>query len=194
MSYFFGKLRAMRSSSKLILCAGVSLALAGCGASNAVTTGSLFGGNPTSSAPSQVQAPKTATPSDRAVYVAANVTRAQRCGFFFDAEQVKASFLASEQAAGTPPDVMQKITRDYDMTRAQLRPVIASDEAYCTEGRNREVKAALTRQLAGDFNPPQRRQDVNIGMFDHQKRNTELDGEAVFERSRRNNSQTVGGN
>lgn len=180
----------MRIILPMILSSGVSLALAGCGASNALTTGSLFGGN--SSGPAQVQAPKAVTPSDRAVYVAANITRAQRCGFFFDPEQVKVNFIAAEQAAGTTPDVMQKITREFDATRAQLAPVIAKDDAYCTEGRTREVKAALTRHLAGDFNPPQRRQDINIGIFDHQKRDTPLDGEAVFERRR--SQASTGGN
>lgn len=182
----------MRTSIHVILSAGACLALAGCGASNALTTGSVLGGG--SSGPAQVQAPQTVTPSDRAVYVAANVARAQRCGFFFDAEQVKASFLAAEQASGTAPDMMQKITREFDTTRAQLAPVIARDEGYCTEGRNREVKAALTRQLAGDFNPPRSRQDVNIGMFDHQKKNAPMDGEAVFDRSRRTTQPSMGGN
>ena len=181
----------MRITLPMILSSGVCFALAGCGASNALTTGSLFGGG--SNGPAQVQAPKVVTPSDRAVYVAANITRAQRCGFFFDPDQVKASFIAAEQAAGATPDVMQKITRDFDTTRAQLAPVIAKDDAYCTEGRTREVKAALTRQLAGDFNPPQRRQDLNISILEHQKKDGgPLDGEAIFEKRR--SQPTMGGN
>lgn len=189
----FGILTRMRISLPSIVSSGICLALAGCGAGNALTTGSLFGGN--SSGPAQVQAPKQTTPSDRAVYVAANVTRAQRCGFVFDPDQMRNNFMAAEQAAGTAPDVLQKIMREYDGTRAQLAPVIARDEGYCTEGRAREVKAALSRQLAGDFNPPQKRGDVAVGWFEHQKKNAPLNGEAVFDRSARpNQQQTMGGN
>lgn len=169
----------MRDKTSTILCL-LSLAgmLAGCGIGSSLSTGSVLGGSQTAAAP----APKPISPSERALYVGATVARAQRCGFYFEPEQVKASYIAAESQAGTPPEIVQKATKEFDFTRQSILAAAAKDEAYCTEGRTREVKAALNRQLAGDFNPPQKRQDVNIGLFDHQKREV-FKGDDVFERA-----------
>ena len=163
---------------------GLVAALGGCGSGNSLTTGSLFGSG---SGPDQAAAPapKPITPSERALYVGASVARAQRCGFFFNADEVKTNYLASEEQAGTAPDVIAKVTKEFDFTRQSVLAAAAKDETYCTEGRNREVKAALTRQLAGDFSPPRAREDVNISLFDHQKRNQPLNGERIFDQSQR---------
>lgn len=163
-------------------------ALAGCGSGPSLSTGSLIG----NSSSAQPAAPKPTTATDRALLVGATSARAQRCGFVFDPEQLKANFLAAEQQAGTPPDQLPKITREFDFTRQSVLTAIAKDEAYCTDGRNREVKAALTRQLAGDFNPPQRRNDINVGWFEHQKKEQPFDGNQVFERSTKQ-QRTLGG-
>ena len=168
--------------------AAAACALAGCGSGNALSTGSLIGG-----AGAAPNGPKPVTASDRAVYVAANVARAQRCGFYFDPEQVKANYTASEQQAGTAPDAMQKVLKEYDVTRQAVLSATANDAGYCTEGRTREVKSALARQLAGDFNPPQKRQDVNVGWFDHQKQNAPFDGNKVFDSSSKKQGP-IGGN
>ena len=173
----------MRTTIVTILAVtSLAAALGGCGSGNSLTTGSLFGSG---SGPDQPVAPKPITPSERALYVGANVARAQRCGFFFNAEEVKANYLASEQEAGTAPDVVAKVTKEFDFTRQSVLAAAAKDDTYCTEGRNREVKAALTRQLAGDFSPPRVREDVNISLFDHQKRNQPLNGERIFDASQR---------
>lgn len=163
---------------------GLAAAVGGCGSSSGLTTGSLFGSG---SGPDQAAAaaPKPITPSERALYVGANVARAQRCGFFFNPEEVKANYLASEQQAGTPPEVVGKVTKEYDFTRQSVLTAAAKDETYCTEGRTREVKAALTRQLAGDFSPPRARADLNLSLFDHQKREQPLNGERIFDQSQR---------
>ncbi len=168
--------------------AAAAAGVAGCGGGSSLSTGSLIGGPDAAQA-----APKPVTASDRAVYTAANVARAQRCGFYFDPEQVKANYLASEQQAGTSPDAMPKLTKEYDATRQAVLSATANDSAYCTEGRTREVKATLTRQLAGDFNPPQKRQDLNVGWFDHQKSTAPLDGNRVFDASQKKQGP-VGGN
>jgi hypothetical protein len=133
--------------------ASLTAVIAGCGSGGGLTTGSIFGGSSDASA-SQVAAPKPTTPTDRALQVAAVSARAQRCGFNFDAEQLKQSYLASEAQAGTPPDQIQKVTKEYDYTRSSVWSTVARDDGYCTEGRAREVKASLTRHLAGDFTPP----------------------------------------
>lgn len=168
----------MRYQTALILItSGLAVLLAGCGAGSSLTTGSLMGG----SGSSQPAAGKPITPTDRALHVGATVARAQRCGFVFDPEQVRASFFAAEQQAGATPDVLQKVQKEFDFTRQSILTAIAKDDAYCTEGRNREVKAALNRQLAGDFSPPRPRQQVEVGLFEHQKRNEAFDGNKIFD-------------
>jgi hypothetical protein len=175
----------MRTTLTMILAAaGLAGLLSACGAGSGLTTSSVMG-----SGKSEPQAPKPVTASERALYAAANVARAQRCGFFFDPEQVRANYLAAEQAGGTPPDQMQRVTREFDQTRQAVLASAARDDAYCTEGRTREVKAVLTRQLAGDFNPPQKRPELNVGWFEHQRREQALDGQKVFDASQKRQNQ-----
>src|SRR5262249_29273801 len=111
------------------------------------------------------------------------VARAQRCGFYFQPEQVRSSFLAAEEQGGATPDVMQKVTREFDYTRQSVLAAAAQDEGYCTEGRTREVKAALNRQLAGDFNLPQKRQEMSISWYEHQSKGEKFNGATVFDKS-----------
>ena len=105
------------ATAALLVVAG---SLAGCGASSSpgLATGSLFGSSDKeATAPPP---PKVVTPTDRVVQVATTIARAQRCGFVFDPEQLKASFLAAEAQAGTPPDDMPKLTREFDFTRSKV--------------------------------------------------------------------------
>lgn len=135
---------------------------AGCGSNSgpSLMTGSLFGsGDKVAEAP----APKPVTPSERALQVATTTARAQRCGFVFDPEQLRSNYLAAEAQAGTPPDQIQRVTKEFDTLRGSVAKVISADDAYCTEGRTREVKASLTRHLAGDFNPTASRQVASGG-------------------------------
>lgn len=148
------------SASSLLIACGAALLLAACGAGNSLTTGSLFGG-PKEEAPA---APKPITQADRLAQVAATSARAQRCSFYFDADQLKASWLASEQAEATP-EQMQKLEREYEVLRAKVLVAISGEDGYCTEGRSRDIKASLTRHLAGDFNPPQVKTAQNGGTY-----------------------------
>lgn len=173
----------MRQILSMILGLGLlATTIAACGNSGGLSTSSILGGG--SSAP---PAPKPVTASDRALYVGATVARAQRCGFIFDPEQVRANFIAAEAQAGTPPDQVQKVTREFDFTRKSVLDSTVKDETYCTEGRAREVKAALGRQLAGDYSPPQKRQVMDVSWHEHQARRDTFKGEDVFERSGRPN-------
>ncbi len=175
----------MQTRSSAILCFTVlTLGLGACGGSGGgLTTGSLFGSK--SSEPSGLQPPKPITPTDRAVYVGATVARAQRCGFYFNPEEVRNNYIAAETQVGTPPEGVQRATKEFDFTRQSVIAGAAKDDGYCTEGRTREVKAALTRQLAGDFNPPQARSTVDVGWYDHQKESRSLDGNKVFDASQK---------
>ena len=167
----------------VLLVGGLSLAVASCGSSNALTTGSVSG----PSAASAAGAPQSATPSERALYVAATVSRAQRCGFHFFPDQIRTSYISAETSAGTPPEMIARITKEYDFTRSSVTGSIAREEGYCTEGRSREVKAALARLHAGDFNPPAAKPEPGLlGWLDNSgapDRRTRLDGEKVFDDS-----------
>lgn len=168
-----------RATSILALFAASALAvgLAACGASNALTTGTLMGGG------DSAKGPKPITPSDRALYVGSTVARAQRCGFYFDPDQLRTNYIAAETQAGTPPDQVERATKEFDFTRQSVLTAAAKDDAYCTEGRTREVKTALGKQLAGDFNPPQKRPEIDVNFADHQRRERPFDGQKVFDAS-----------
>lgn len=180
MPQVFGNLSPMSYRRPTILAAlAATVALAGCGAGASLSTGSLGGQK---AAPG----PKPVTASDRALYVATTVARAQRCGFYFNPDEVKANYLAAEAQAGTPPEVVQKVTKEFDYARGTVASAAAEDEGYCTEGKTREVKAALTRQIAGDFNPPQSKQQMDVSWFDSNTRRPEkFDTEAIFDESKR---------
>ena len=147
----------------LLLALAGTAAGCGSGTGSGLTTGSLFGGE--KAAAVAAPAPKPVTPSDRAVQVAATTARAQRCGFYFEPEQLKASYLAAEEQGGLPPDQLQKITKEFDTTRVAVVNAVAKDDGYCTEGRAREIKASLNRHLAGDFNPAATKQASGGGGF-----------------------------
>ena len=146
-----------------LLLLGIVATAAGCGSGSGsgLTTGALF-----SEKPAEPTAPKPISASDRALQVAATTARAQRCGYYFEPEQLRAAYLASEQQAGLPPEQIAKITKEFDYSRSTVASTVAQDSNYCTEGRARDIKASLTRHLAGDFNPPQARQVAGGGMFD----------------------------
>ena len=99
------------------------------------------------------------------------------------------SYLATEAQSGTPPDQVQKVTKEFDYTRQNVLAAVVKDDTYCTEGRNREVKAALTRYLAGEFNPPQRQQALDVKWNEHQAKRETFKGEDVFDRAQRPRQQ-----
>jgi hypothetical protein len=131
---------------KMLALPGIAALLAGCsGSGTGLTTGSLFG----SSAES---APAVETPSIRAAQVAAVSARAAKCGYNYDPVRLKSGFLAAEARAGAPDAA--KLEREYDTIRAKVASTIAADDDYCTDNRTREIKADLTRHMAGDYTPP----------------------------------------
>ena len=136
--------------TRLALPLALSLALAGCSGSSALTTGSLFGGNE-KAAPAPA-APRN-DPSSRAFQVGAVTARAQKCGFNFDAEKLRTSYLAAEAQLGTPVEEIAKAERLVGSARATVAKVIAPAEDYCSDERVAYIRGDLTRHLAGDFTP-----------------------------------------
>jgi hypothetical protein len=139
-----------RTVSGLVCVVATGLMLAGCGNSQGVTTASILGGSAEAAGTEQ----KPAKPEDRAVQVAAVSARAAKCGYNFDARRLKANYLASEQSTGVQGLQLTQIDQLYDKTNTAVRLTIQSDADFCTESKTREIKADLTRYLAGDFSPP----------------------------------------
>ncbi len=122
------------------LCAGVTLAVvvSGCSGGGGMTTASLLG---------TPEKPQLDEPTERALHSASISARASKCGYNFDAGRLRESFLAAEAANGATPEQMTKLGQSYDFTRATVSKQIAQPEEYCTEGKTREVSAALTKPL-----------------------------------------------
>jgi hypothetical protein len=105
-------------------------------------------------------------PMARPIAVAWTSARAARCGFYFDPAKLKASYLAYE-AKQSGPDQLAKAEKSYDTTFKTIRDRVSRDPEYCTNSKSREIKADLTRHLAGDFAPklPQPKVAESCGFF-----------------------------
>lgn len=152
-----------------------ALGLTACGNGGGVTTGSLFG----SSQPKPVTDERT----ERALEVAATSARASRCGYNFDPARLRYAYLAYETAQGGTPEQVAKAEKVFDYTRASLAEKIAKEENFCTEAKTKEVKASLTKNLAGDFSATPKKvvAEVPTGWFSAPLRNEPIDREKIFD-------------
>lgn len=130
---------------------GLALALAACSsASSGLTTGSLLPG-----------ASKPADPvADRALQVGATSARAAKCGYNFDPAKLRSSYLAYE--AGQEGAAAAKAEKLFDATRVSVGSKITDPSEYCSEDKTTEIKADLTRHLAGDFNPSKKKAQATL--------------------------------
>lgn len=78
--------------------------------------------------------------------------RAMKCGYNFDPFKLKTSFLAAEQAGGTTDLV--SVEKVYDTAYNGVIKGAATKSEYCSDNKTAEIKADLSRHLAGDYNPP----------------------------------------
>ncbi|PPD25595.1 MAG: hypothetical protein CTY20_15605 [Hyphomicrobium sp.] len=144
-----------------ILSAMLAATLAGCSGSNALSTGSLFGGgNKAKTAAAAAAAPAAPPPPRndpvaRAFSTGAVSARAQKCGFNFDPARLKSSYLAFEAQSGTPVEELAKSEKLYNVTQNSVAKAIATEPDYCTPARVAFIRGDLTRHLAGDFAPGQ---------------------------------------
>lgn len=145
---------------------GATLLLAGCGSLKlpSLSTGSL-GSTNQASAPA-APAVKPDDPIERAVQVGVTIARAQKCGYFFDPEQLKTNYLAAEAVRYPAPDVQQKVQTALDFGRVRVGRQIAKTEGYCTKERTDKIKGKLTRYLAGDYTAEVKKQAPVAGLFD----------------------------
>ena len=105
-------------------------------------------------------------PLARPVGVAWTSARAQRCGFYFDAAKLRASYLAYE-AKKSDAQLLAKAEKSYDSTLKVIRDRISNDPDYCTDKKSTEIKTHLQRHLAGDFTAmlPQAKKVETCGMW-----------------------------
>lgn len=153
-----------------------ALGLTACGNGGGVTTGSLFG----SSQPKPVTDERT----DRALEVAATSARASRCGYNFNVAKLRQTYLAYETAQGGTPEQVAKAEKVFDYTRTSLIEKIGKEEDFCSEAKTKDIKASLTRNLAGDFSATPRKvvAEVPSGWFNNSIREQEpMDREKIFD-------------
>lgn len=120
------------------------------------------------------------SPMAKPASVAWTSARAKRCGFFFDPEKLRTTFLAAE---GRQPGVDQaKVQSVYDNTYKLIFAKTSADEDYCTERRSADIKAELARLLAGDYTPnlPKPIMVANCGMFGCAKEQGEFEAKKFF--------------
>lgn len=135
----------------------LALALGGCSMSSGLTTGSLLGDDK--------PAAPVADPSARAFQVGTASARAVKCGFNFDPGKLKANYLAYEKQQAPGQDTA-KVERIYDVSfNGVAKAVAAAEGEYCSDGKVRQIKADLTRHLAGDYTPSPPKEEQEEGLF-----------------------------
>ena len=67
--------------------------------------------------------------------------------------RLKQQFLAAEATQGTAVADMAKVEKIYDVSFNGISRGIAAKEDYCSKAKTTEIKADLTRHLAGDYTP-----------------------------------------
>lgn len=85
------------------------------------------------------------------IQVAWTSARASYCGFVFQPNQLKAKFMAAQQAKGLTPDQMQKVVHAYNYTLISVTKTIKTDPNYCDRNRTDAIRTALKHYLAGDY-------------------------------------------
>lgn len=136
-------------------------ALAGCSGASSLSTGSLFG--------SDEEVKKVAPVNDpplRAFQVGTVSARAIKCGFNFDPAKLKASYLMYEGRLSASGANLSKLEKIYDVSFNGVAKAVAGQSNYCTNQKTKEIKADLTRHLAGDYTPtPPKAKPQEEGLF-----------------------------
>jgi hypothetical protein len=141
-----------------LMLAGAAV-LAGCGSS----ASGLITGSTSADTPGNITSDD---PLARPIGVAWTSARAHRCGFYFDPNKLRASYLAFE-AKESNAEQLAKAEKTYDSTFKVIRERIGEDPDYCSDKKGTEIKANLQRHLAGDFAPsfPKAKQAESCGFF-----------------------------
>ena len=136
-----------------------------------LTTGALLPGSK----------PAQDDPTQRAVLVSATSARAAKCGYNFDPVRLRASYLAYESAQGAAPELLGRLEKSYDFTRASVIQKMGPADAYCTDEKTAEIKRELTRHMAGDFAAPPKRAPPPSASWWGNPSGTPLEREKIFD-------------
>lgn len=159
-----------------VTCAAVvALVMAGCGSLKlpSLSTGSI--GTTAQAAGPAPEAVKPDDPVERAVQVGVTIARANKCGYYYDPNQLKANYLASEATRYPAPEMQQKVRTALEFGQVRVGRQIADTEGYCTKERTEKIKATLTRYLAGDYTAEAKKQVQQAGFFDGLESDAEPD-------------------
>lgn len=171
----------MMSRAVTLSFALVALASAGCG-SNSTTLPSLTTGSIFSSGQQAPPQPKPVTAVDRAIHVGAISARATKCGYNFDPAKLRQDYLNYETSAGAATAEIARATDAYDRTGRLLLQAVAKNENYCSFEQTHQIKADLSKVLAGDFSPPVRIRKESVGWLDSGLEGREvMNREAIFD-------------
>lgn len=144
----------------------LTVGLAGCSGGGGVSTASILGGE-AAPTPAVAAVPAASKPSDRAFQAGSVTARAAKCGYNFDAEQLRAAYLAHETGLGASNEEIAQLTQVYNVAHNGVLKAASEDPDYCSDRRTNEIKSDLGRLLAGDFEPPRRQvaQKQEEGLF-----------------------------
>jgi hypothetical protein len=78
---------------------------------------------------------------------------AKRCGFAREPATLKASYLSFEAKQGVAREQLVGLERAYDLMWESTYDHIGKDAKFCSNKRVAEIKLALQRQDASDYNP-----------------------------------------
>jgi hypothetical protein len=149
------------SATTLALLLATAAFQAGCGGgASGLTTGAVSGDAPAGGINND-------HPMARPISVAWTSARAKRCGFYFDPDKLRSSYLAYEAQQGAAPDQLGKLQSTYDSTFNTISAKIGAEADYCSDRKAADIKSNLQRHLAGDFQPnlPKATADNTCGFF-----------------------------
>lgn len=140
-------------SGRIVFTLGCALAAGGCSGSSGLSTGSLFGGGSSGTAVAAAEPANPAgDPTSRAFQVGSTSARAVKCGYNFDPNKLRTNFLAAEAASVNAADI-PRVEKVYDTAFNGVAKAVATQPDYCSPAKTADIKANLTRHLAGDFSP-----------------------------------------
>lgn len=167
---------ASSGASRVAVCV-LTLTLGACSSSDAgLSTSSLFGGKPPPKQEDVV--------AERAKLAAKTAASAVKCGYNVNPEKLRTSYVGYEAGQGTPQPEVARAEQVYDSTRQSYAAGLAKIPNFCSDEETEKIKKTLNQQLAGNFALPEKKPEVDIGLFGASD-NKPMNREEVFSGEKR---------
>ena len=116
---------------------------------------------PVAAAPG-AQPAKPADPLAKPLRVAATSARASKCGFYFNATQLRQGYIDHEASLGASEKRVAVLTKIYDVANKRIAAEIKDNDSYCNADRIAKTRLLLTKYVAGDYayEPPKKNRVV----------------------------------